>query len=235
MSYKHGHASGGKVSSLYSVWDHMKTRCTNPRAEGYASCGARGITVCQEWLDFSAFSDWANRNGFKPGLALSRIDSKAGYSPANCRFVDKSRDNPTNALPVTALGETKPCKAWASDARCLVRLSLLRWRIEHRWNAEDAITLPVGSSERPNWIWTADREAHLHELVAQVPRPRIDAMARELGLSYHAVSHHIAKLGLGQPKYNHRTARRRAPSIERPRYYGRAPTLPVLDSLRDAE
>lgn len=95
--------------------------------------------------------------------------------------------------------------------------------------------MQLGRLKRPNWVWTSDREARLREMVAQKPRPRLKAMAAEFRLTRHAVSHHIAKLGLGQQKWNSQKKRRdklaAEPKIE-PTYYGRAPTLPPLASLQ---
>ena len=64
---------------LYSVWAGMKTRCYNPLAKAYVNYGARGITVCDAWLDFAPF---ANDMGLKPhpDLTLERIDNDPSHS-----------------------------------------------------------------------------------------------------------------------------------------------------------
>ena len=74
----------------------MMERCTNPNCVGYKRYGARGITVCQEWIDSpQAFVDWALANGFSPELQIDRIDNDKGYSPDNCRWVT-ARENIRN-------------------------------------------------------------------------------------------------------------------------------------------
>jgi hypothetical protein len=75
---------------LYATWGSMKQRCYNPNATGYERYGGRGITICDEWLESSeSFFKWAEEVGYEPGLTLDRIDNDKGYSPDNCRFVDR--------------------------------------------------------------------------------------------------------------------------------------------------
>ena len=47
----------------------------------------RGITVCDEWLVFENFRDWALSHGYKEGLQIDRVNNDAGYCPENCRWV----------------------------------------------------------------------------------------------------------------------------------------------------
>ena len=84
---------------LNAVWCGMKERCTNPYAENYKWYGGIGISVCEEWMTFEPFYNWAISNGWKPGLTLDRIDGTIGYTPDNCRFVDmrsQSRNRRSN-------------------------------------------------------------------------------------------------------------------------------------------
>jgi hypothetical protein len=78
---------------LYNVWQSMKTRCYNPKANRYQYYGGRGITVCEDWLDFTTFYNWAMSNGYHQGLTLDRVDRDKGYSPENCRWVDVIKQN----------------------------------------------------------------------------------------------------------------------------------------------
>lgn len=80
---------------LYSRYSNMMTRCYNKNNSKYASYGATGVTVCEEWKNsFQAYSDWCMKNGYKKHLELDKdIGSKklgifpAVYSPETCTFV----------------------------------------------------------------------------------------------------------------------------------------------------
>jgi len=90
---KHGHNHRGKTTKLYRTWMNMKNRCVNPNIPGFKYWGGKGISVCQEWKnDFITFMKWALSHGYKPGLAIARIDSNKGYCPENCRFKTRSEN-----------------------------------------------------------------------------------------------------------------------------------------------
>lgn len=79
---------------LYIVMSNMKARTTNKKSEDYINYGARGITICEEWLnDFKAFYDWAMENGYKKGLTIDRINNDGNYEPSNCRWVYRDIQN----------------------------------------------------------------------------------------------------------------------------------------------
>jgi hypothetical protein len=95
---------------LYVTWKNMKARCspTRKRAENRVY-REKGITVCQAWLSFEAFRDWAHANGYRDDLEIDRIDGAKGYNPSNCRFVTEvvqarntnlRRDNRTGFIGV---------------------------------------------------------------------------------------------------------------------------------------
>lgn len=68
----------------YHSWEQMKQRCLNPKATRYPEYGARGITVCERWLDFQNFYQ---DMGTRPvGKTLDRINPYGNYEPNNCRW-----------------------------------------------------------------------------------------------------------------------------------------------------
>ena len=52
----------------YTVWSHMKSRCSNPKHPEWQNYGGRGIAVCQRWFtsyeNFFKFS-WFYHESFK--------------------------------------------------------------------------------------------------------------------------------------------------------------------------
>jgi len=100
--------------SIYWAWKSMKQRCLNPKCHAFKNYGARGITVCDAWMDFEPFCEWALINGYRHGLELDRKDNSKGYSPDNCRWVSR-RENINNRRKTIILevgGVKKPRTEW---------------------------------------------------------------------------------------------------------------------------
>lgn len=75
-------------TAILNTYNNMVRRCTDPKHEKYALYGAKGITICGDWLEsLDTFVSWSLENGFRVDFQLDRIDGKKGYSPDNCRYV----------------------------------------------------------------------------------------------------------------------------------------------------
>lgn len=114
MARTHGMAKvRGRRTPTYVTWQRMKARCLNPAAVDYDRYGARGIKVCDRWMQFESFlADMGTR---PDGLQLDRIDNDGHYEPGNCRWVTKqhnARNRSSNRL-LTIDGETKTATEWA--------------------------------------------------------------------------------------------------------------------------
>jgi len=117
---------GLSTSRDYFVWHGMLRRCTDPKCKNFAEYGARGITVCDRWLDFENFI--ADMGRKLPGMTLDRVDNSSGYSPDNCQWVTRAvqnRNKRTNRL-VTHNGETLTISQWAERSGINQRTLLRR-------------------------------------------------------------------------------------------------------------
>lgn len=108
---------GYKNHPLYTVRMGMIQRCYHPSQPAYKDYGARGITVCQEWLQSpKAFIEWAIIAGWQPGLSLDRKENDKGYYPENCRFVPRRvNNNKRSNIWFTYNGKSQTLKNWCIE------------------------------------------------------------------------------------------------------------------------
>ena len=114
---KHGHRGGGK-SVEYSAWDKMKQRCYNPNYKNYKYYGARGIRVCDRWLN--SFEAFLEDMGKRPSEnhSLDRYPNKYGnYEPSNCRWatIIQQANNTTRNRLIEFNGKTQTMTEWIRE------------------------------------------------------------------------------------------------------------------------
>lgn len=77
---------------LYLTWKNMKQRCYNHENKSYKNYGARGIKICQRWLD--SYDNFVADMGDKPqGHSIDRINNDGDYEPDNCRWSNYTQQN----------------------------------------------------------------------------------------------------------------------------------------------
>jgi len=87
---------GEAKTRLYEVWKDMKKRCYNKNSKSYSYYGGDGATVCDEWMNFEPFRDWAKANGYSDDLTIERDLSKSKeYSSANCSWKTRTTQSRT--------------------------------------------------------------------------------------------------------------------------------------------
>lgn len=144
--------------TLRYAWNRIQGACRNSNHAAFKYYGAKGVRVAAAWRTFEAFHAWALESGYRPGLCLTRVDRRRGYSPSNCTWVSrvdatKHADHPPPARKprwkVEAFGETKGLSGWSVDPRCAVSRTALSLRLRSGMPAEAAITLPPQRPGKP--------------------------------------------------------------------------------------
>lgn len=135
---------GLKDHPLYGVWRTIKARCLNPNHKSYKQYGARGISICNEWLNSETFINWCINNGWSKGLQIDRYpDNNAGYQPTNCRFVTSkvNNNNTRKSLKVEYNG-----RLYNSMELSAISIGIsqptIRQRLLRNWSVEKAISTP---------------------------------------------------------------------------------------------
>lgn len=107
---------GSSQTRLYYVWQGMLKRVGVYKGASEKDKRAyqdRGITVCDEWLVFENFRDWALSHGYIEGLQIDRRDNDRSYCPENCRWVTQ-KENTNNRRNTIRLEDGTPLAVFCS-------------------------------------------------------------------------------------------------------------------------
>ena len=137
-------------SRLYHIWRGMKSRCYNVNEKSYKRYGARGIKICDEWLNkengFINFYNWAMANGYNDTLSIDRIDNDKGYFPKNCRWttIQCQNNNRHSNHYIVFNGEKHTISEWSKILKTNERV--IRSRLSRGWSDNVAL-LGKGTNE----------------------------------------------------------------------------------------
>lgn len=119
------------LDPLYKVWLSIKQRCYNPKDLAYRNYGARGVSVCEEWMNsFKVFRDWCLENGWKQGLHIDKdkkIDNNLIYGPDTCSVIERLENNRLRRgvkLSMEKSNEIKTSKATVKELAAKYNVSI---------------------------------------------------------------------------------------------------------------
>ncbi|QNI20404.1 HNH endonuclease [Bacillus phage 1_ICo-2020] len=83
----------------------MTSRCRNKNATGFSDYGGRGIRVCDSWINYENFYNWAISNGYNDELTIDRINNDGNYEPDNCKWatVQEQARNKRNTVRINGV------------------------------------------------------------------------------------------------------------------------------------
>lgn len=125
---------------MKDIWRGMKRRCFNQDHARYKDYGGRGITMCDEWLNYDVWKEWALTHGYTDELTIERIDNDGNYCPENCTWITRreQRRNTRQLVKVEYKGKTWILKDLC-DAYGL-QYTRTHQRIRYRgWSVERAV------------------------------------------------------------------------------------------------
>lgn len=128
---KHGESHSAPE---YVAWYEMQKRCLDEKNHKYSIYGARGITICDRWLN--SYENFLADMGRRPSPkhSLDRIDVNGNYEPSNCRWasVKEQANNRRDNIHITWNGVTKTLSQWAESTG--IKYATIRWRFHAGWS-----------------------------------------------------------------------------------------------------
>lgn len=106
-----------KDKRINDTLNGMISRCYSLGKRDYKWYGAKGVKICDEWLNSAtAFYDWyISQSGGRNDLSIDRINADGDYCPENCHLISREENSrwksTTNAYTVNGL--TKTGRQWA--------------------------------------------------------------------------------------------------------------------------
>ncbi len=140
MRKTHGFSANGVVRPEYYVWSTMKARCGRESSGSFEHYGAKGICVCERWID--SFENFIADMGERPSAkhSIERKDPHGMYCPENCIWatIEEQSRNRTDSRKITFNGVTRNIVDWADEYG--INRRTLYDRITAGWSIEDALS-----------------------------------------------------------------------------------------------
>lgn len=140
---------GMSNSRIYQLWSQIKQRCGNENNLHYKNYGGRGIRLCDDWMSFKSFYDWAILNGYEDGLTIERLDNNKGYSPDNCTFITKSEQSKNRRVNYRVNINGSVMCLYDACKHLYIDYSLVQNRIKNLgWDVDKALYTKINAPTR---------------------------------------------------------------------------------------
>lgn len=137
-------------SQEYAIWRGMKNRCLNENVKSYADYGAKGVKICQRWIDGengkTGFECFFEDVGPRPSkiYTIDRYPECDGdYRTGNVRWATRTEQqlNKSGNPRITFNGRTLQATEWETETGIPARQ--IHKRIGRGWTIERALTQPL--------------------------------------------------------------------------------------------
>ncbi len=134
--------AGANGHSLLGTWMGMIQRCYDPSSVGYKNYGARGVHVCDEWLEFTKFAEDATTlpgyvNKLKePGryeLDKDIIGNGFTYGPKSCCWVTREDNQNAKSEWLYTVEKEGQRFVFTNTSQFCQEHGILRANFEHLW------------------------------------------------------------------------------------------------------
>ena len=129
----------------YQIWLGMKARCHTETNSAYRYYGAKGVKVCDAWLN--SFEQFLADMGEAPeGMSIERIDVSGDYERANCKWAtqEEQANNKTNNRFITWRGKTLTAAQWGREVG--LRSHTILRRLRDGWSVDRTLTIKNGNT-----------------------------------------------------------------------------------------
>jgi hypothetical protein len=143
----HGFTNKQRESG-YGCWASMKQRCLDPNSISYPHYGARGIKICDRWLE--SFKNFYADMGPRPSLkhSIERKNNDGNYEPQNCVWATGLEQAFTKSNVIHVMFEGKKVVLAEAIRKSGLTNGCVYARVERGWNPQDAIDTPLMRRKR---------------------------------------------------------------------------------------
>lgn len=148
----------------YAAWQAIKARCLNANHPAYQYYGARGITVCEQWIN--SFENFLAEVGPRPSAlySIDRVNNDGNYEPGNVGWRTRLEQQANRRNTIRLEFQGKTLTTFEASQLTGIPQELIRQRLEHGWSVERALSEPY----RPRSSACVSTETSTSDLPSQL-------------------------------------------------------------------